>query len=42
MIEDPSLSAHGYQLLSLATSQLVGKNMKFDVFGHSFTCFTHC
>ena len=23
-IEDPSLSTHGYQLLSLATSQLVG------------------
>ena len=29
-IEDPSLIAHGYQLLSLATSQLVDKNMKFD------------
>ena len=25
-IEDPSLSAHGYQLLSLATSYLVGNN----------------
>ena len=30
-IEYPSLSAHGYQLLSLATSYLVGNNMKFDV-----------
>ena len=30
-IEDPSLSAHGYQLLSLATSYLVGNNRKFDV-----------
>ena len=32
-IEGPPLSTHGYQLLSLATSQLVGKNMKFDVSG---------
>ena len=30
-IEDPSLSAHGYQLLSLATSYLVGNNWGFDV-----------
>ena len=30
-IEDPSLSAHGYQLLPMATSYLVGKNRKFDV-----------
>ena len=30
-IEDPSLSAHGYQLLPLATSYLVGNNMKIDV-----------
>ena len=30
-IEDPSLSAHGYQLLSIATSYLVGSNRKFDV-----------
>ena len=29
-IEDPSLSAHGYQLLSLATSYLVGNNREFD------------
>ena len=30
-IEDLSLSVHGYQLLSIATSQLVGKNREFDV-----------
>ena len=30
-IEDQSLSAHGYQLLSLATSYLVGNNREFDV-----------
>ena len=30
-IEDPSLSAHGYQLLFIATSYLVGNNRKFDV-----------
>ena len=30
-IEDLLLSAHGYQLLSLATSYLVGNNRKFDV-----------
>ena len=30
-IEDPSLSAHGYQLLSIATSYLVGNNREFDV-----------
>ena len=30
-IEDPSLSAHGHQLLSLATSFLVGNSMDFDV-----------
>ena len=30
-IEDPSLSTHGYQLLSIATSYLVGKNREFDV-----------
>ena len=29
-IEDPSLSAHGYQLLSISTSYLVGNNRKFD------------
>ena len=30
-IEDPSLSVHGYQLLSLATNYLVGNNREFDV-----------
>ena len=30
-IEDPSLSAHGYQYLSIATSFLVGKNREIDV-----------
>ena len=30
-MEDRSLSAHGYQLLSLVTSYLVGNNMEFDV-----------
>ena len=30
-IQDPSLSAHGYQLLPIATSYLMGNNRKFDV-----------
>ena len=30
-IDDPSLSAHGYQLLPIATSYLVGNNREFDV-----------
>ena len=30
-IENPSLSAYGYQLLSIATSYLVGNNREFDV-----------
>ena len=30
-IEDPLLSAHGYQLLSLATSYLVDNNREFNV-----------
>ena len=30
-IEDPSLSAYGYQLLLIATSYLVGNNREFDV-----------
>ena len=30
-IDDPSLSAHGYQLLPIATSYLVSYNRKFDV-----------
>ena len=29
--KDPSLSAHGYQFLPLASSYLVGSNMKIDV-----------
>ena len=32
-IEDPSLSAHGYQLLPLTTSQLMHNNREFDVSG---------
>ena len=31
IIEDPSLSALGYQLLSIATSYLVGNNREFDI-----------
>ena len=30
-IEDPILSAHGYQLLSIETSYLVGNNREFAV-----------
>ena len=30
-IEDPSLSAHGYQLLPIATSYLVGNKREFDI-----------
>ena len=30
-IEDPSLSAHGYQLLPIAISYLMGNNREFDV-----------
>ena len=32
-IEDPSLSAHGYQLLPLATSHQAGDNREIDVSG---------
>ena len=32
-IKDPSLTALGYQLLPLATSQLMGDNREFDVKG---------
>ena len=32
-IEDLSLSAHGYQLLPIGTSYLVGNNREFDVLG---------
>ena len=31
IIKDSLLSAHGYQLLSIATSYLVGNNSNFDV-----------
>ena len=30
-IENPSMSAHGYQLLTIATSYIVGNNRVFDV-----------
>ena len=30
-IDDSLLRAHGYQLLSIATSYLVGNNREFDV-----------
>ena len=30
-IEDSLLSAHGYQLLSIATSYIVSNNREFDV-----------
>ena len=30
-VEDPSLSAYGNQLLSIATSSLAGNNREFDV-----------
>ena len=30
-IEDPLLSAHGYQLLPIATSYLMGNDRKFNV-----------
>ena len=32
-IEDSTLSAHGYQLLPLATNYLVGNNKEFDASG---------
>ena len=32
-IEDPLLSAHGYQLLPIATSYLVGNKREFDASG---------
>ena len=31
IIEDPLLGAHGYQLLSIATSYVVGNNREIDV-----------
>ena len=33
IFKDPSLSVHGYQLLPLATSYIVGNNRNFDVSG---------
>ena len=30
-MKDPSLSVHGFQLLPLVTSYLVGNNREFDV-----------
>ena len=32
-IEDPSLSAHGYQFLPIATCYIVADNSKFDISG---------
>ena len=32
-IKDPSLSVHGYQLLLIVTSQLVGDSREFDALG---------
>ena len=32
-MEDPSLTALGYQLLPLATNQLMGDNREFDLSG---------
>ena len=40
-IEVSLLSAHGYQLLSIAASYLVGNNREFDVFRHILRCFIH-
>ena len=40
--KEPSLSAHGYQLLPIATSLLVSNNREFDYFRHILRCFTHC
>ena len=37
-IEDPLLIVHGYKLLSIATSYLMGDNSDFDV----LRCFIHC
>ena len=40
-IEDSLLSAHGYQLLPLATSYLVDYKRKFDVSDIFLSCFIH-
>ena len=39
-IEDPSLSAHGYQLLSLATIHKWVKILKFDVSGKFYLFYS--
>ena len=39
--EDLSLSAHGYQLLPLGTSYLVGYNREFDVSDIFLSCFIY-
>ena len=36
IIEDSLLSAHGYQLLPIATSYLMGNNREFDVLAISW------
>ena len=41
-IEDSLLSTHGNQLLSIATSYLVGNNSNFDVSDNILRCFIHC
>ena len=41
-IEDSLLNAHGYQLLSIATSYLVGNNREFDASWHILKCFIYC
>ena len=41
-IEDPLLSAYGYQLLPLATNYLVGNNREFDVSDIFLRCLIHC
>ena len=40
-MEDSLLSAHGYQLLSIATSYLVGYSRVFDVSDIFLSCFIH-
>ena len=41
-IEDPSLSAHGYQLLAIATSHYVVDNKEILCFRHILRFFIHC
>ena len=40
-IKDSSLNAHGYQLLSIATSYLVGNNREFGVSDIFLSSFIH-